>query len=87
MDRVAFSRLGIDMALVGVVSEDGAGAGALVAALVTALDEGPRPGGGRSLGGRRGLPRVEHGGGRPPLTIETVRGRAERRSGRPVGSA
>jgi sugar/nucleoside kinase (ribokinase family) len=63
------------------------GAGALVAALVTALDEGLDP----AEAGRWAVAAVslavEHEGGRPQLTIETVQGRAERRSGRPVGSA
>lgn len=72
----------------GVEARDTTGAGdALVAALVTALDERLDPAeAGRWAVAAASLA-VEHEGGRPQLTYESVRARALRQHGRPVGSA
>lgn len=72
----------------GAEARDTTGAGdALVAALVTALDEGFDPAeAGRWAVAAASLA-VEHEGGRPRLTFESVRARAERQGGRLVGSA
>lgn len=71
----------------GVEARDTTGAGdAMVAALVTALDEGLDPvEAGRWAVAAASLA-VEHEGGRPRVTLDTVRIRAESQRGRPVGS-
>ncbi|WP_034262733.1 ribokinase [Actinospica robiniae] len=70
----------------GAEARDTTGAGdALVAALVTALDEGlDAAEAGRWAVAAASLA-VEHEGGRPRLTYESVRTRADRQRGRPVG--